>query len=68
MKDKTEIAIELHELWNSYPLYKFVNGAQWIRKRELEIAQSIDDKDRDTWIELCRTTWQQKQPIKRKPR
>ena len=67
MKDKTEIAIELHELWSNYPLYKFVNGAQWIRKRELEIAQSIDIKDRDDWIELCRTTWQQKQ-TKKKPR
>lgn len=69
IKTKTEIAIELHRLWDNYPLYKFINGAQWIRKRELEIAECLID--RIDWIELCRIVWfereQQKPPNKKKP-
>lgn len=59
IKTKLQVAEELHILWSNYPLYKFINGAQWIRQRELEIAESIVDAD--TWIEVCRVVWQQRQ-------
>jgi hypothetical protein len=59
IKTKLQVAEELHRLWDQYPLYKFINGAQWVRQRELEIAESVIDAE--TWIELCRTVWQQKQ-------
>jgi len=66
IKTKLEIAQLLHELWDQYPLYKFVNGAQWVRKRELEIAECL--VDRDDWIEVCRTVWQQREEEKKKKR
>jgi hypothetical protein len=70
MKTKLQVAEDLHNLWDNYPLYKFINGAQWVRKRELEIAESA--MDAETWIEVCRTVWQQRQEelskTKRKPR
>jgi hypothetical protein len=71
IKTKLQVAEELHKLWDQYPLYKFINGAQWIRQRELEIAESVVDAE--TWIELCRNVWQNRQlelenNKKRKPR
>jgi hypothetical protein len=71
IKSKLRIAEELHQLWDNYPLYKFMNGAQWVRKRELDIAECL--LDRDDWIEVCRTVWQQRQEqleskTKNKPR
>ena len=71
IKTKLEIAQELHRLWDQYPLFKFVNGAQWVRKRELEIAECLTEKDREDWIEVARTVWQQREEEKknkRKPR
>jgi hypothetical protein len=59
IKTKLQVAEELHRLWDQYPLYKFINGAKWIRQRELEIAESVVDAE--TWIELCRTVWQNRQ-------
>jgi hypothetical protein len=59
IKSKLQVAQELHNLWDNYPLYRFINGAQWIRKRELELAECLID--REDWIEVCRVTWLQKQ-------
>lgn len=59
IKSKIKIAEELHQLWDNYPLYKFINGAQWVRKRELEIAECLTEND--DWIEVCRIVWQQRQ-------
>lgn len=59
IKSKLQVAEELQTLWDNYPLYKFINGAQWIRKRELDIAECLID--REDWIEVCRTTWLLKQ-------
>lgn len=59
IKSKLQIAQELHTLWDNYPLYKFINGAQWVRKRELDICECLTD--REEWIEVCRVTWSQKQ-------
>ena len=59
IKTKLQIAEELHTLRDNYPLFKFINGSQWIRKRELEIAECL--VDRETWIEVCRTFWLQRQ-------
>jgi len=59
IKSKLQVADELHKLWDNYPLYKFINGAQWVRKRELDIAECLID--REDWIEVCRTVWLQKQ-------
>lgn len=59
MKTKLQVAEDLHKLWDQYPLFKFINGAQWVRQRELEIAESVIDAE--TWIEVCRTVWQQRQ-------
>lgn len=70
IKTKLEIAQELHSLWDNFPLYKFVNGAQWVRKRELDIAECLTEREREDWIEVCRTVWIQQQETKnkRKPR
>lgn len=64
IKSKLQIADELHNLWDNYPLYKFINGAQWIRKRELDISECL--LDREDWIEVCRVVWLEKQFAKSK--
>lgn len=61
IKSKLKIAQELHELWDNYPLYKFMNGAEWVRKRELEICQSLTQNEAIDWIQVCRTVWIQRQ-------
>ena len=61
VKTKLQIAEELHKLWDNAPLYKFISGAQYIRKRELDIAECLVESERDDWIELCRTVWYTKQ-------
>ena len=66
IKTKLQIAQELHTLWDNNPLFKFINGAQWIRMRELDIAACLTKEDRETWIEVCRTVWCQKQIEKEK--
>lgn len=55
IKTKLQVAEELYTLWSNYPLYKFINGAQWVRKRELDIAECLID--RDEWIDVCRVVW-----------
>jgi len=67
IKSREQMATELHNLWDNFPLYKFINGSQWIRKREIEICHCLTQEHRDDWIELCRITWQQKQTNKKKP-
>lgn len=59
IKSKLQIAEELQTLWDNYPLYKFIHGSQYVRKRELEIAECLID--REDWIEVCRITWLLKQ-------
>lgn len=66
IKSKLKIAEELHALWDQYPLYKFINGAQWVRQRELQIAECLIDNE--DWIEVCRTVWQQRQEENNKQR
>ena len=61
IKSKLQIAKELHFLWDNYPLYKFINGAQWVRKREIEIAECLMEQERVDWIEICRSVWVQQQ-------
>ena len=61
IKTKLQIAQELHTLWDNYPLFKFINGAQWVRMRELDIAACLMPDEREDWIEICRTVWCQKQ-------
>lgn len=56
IKTKFKIKDELYNLWENYPLYKFISGAQWIRKRELDIAECLIDRDK--FIEQCRMVWQ----------
>lgn len=55
IKSKLKIKDELFALWENYPLYKFISGSQYIRKRELEIAECLID--REEFIEQCRTVW-----------
>jgi len=57
IKSKLQMAEDLHKLWDNYPLYKFINGAQWVRKRELDICECLTELDRQDWIEVCRTVW-----------
>lgn len=63
IKSKLKIATELHELWDNYPLYKFMYGTKWIRDREFEICQSLTRNEATDWIEVCRTVWIQRQDI-----
>lgn len=70
IKSNEQMETELHQLWDNYPLYKFISGAQYIRKRELEICACIPNYKgkRDMFIELSRFDWLLKQPPKKKPR
>lgn len=61
IKSKLKIADELHELWDNYPLYKFMYGTEWIRKREFEICRSMTLDEATDWIEVCRVVWEQRQ-------
>ncbi len=47
---------ELYHLWENEPLYKFINGSEYIRERELEICQCIPNikHERDLFIEVTR--------------
>lgn len=70
IKSKLKIAEELHQLWDNYPLYKFINGAQWVRKREIDICESLTREEAEDWIEVCRVVWLEKQQetkVKKKP-
>jgi hypothetical protein len=55
IKSKLKVKEELFALWENYPLYKFISGAQWVRKRELDIAECLID--REQYIEQCRMVW-----------
>lgn len=70
VKSREQMATELHQLWNNYPLYKFISGAQYIRKRELEICACIPNYkgERDMFIELNRFDWLLEESKKKKPR
>ena len=56
IKSKLKVKEELFTLWENYPLFKFISGAQWVRKRELDIAECLID--REQFIEQCRMVWQ----------
>lgn len=66
IKSKLKMAEELHNLWDNYPLYKFINGAQWVRKRELQICECLTEQDQQDWIEVCRSVWLNKEIEKNK--
>ena len=70
VKSREQMATELIQLWNNYPLYKFISGAQYIRKRELEICACIPNYkgERDMFIELNRFDWLLEESKKKKPR
>jgi hypothetical protein len=74
IKGTKQMERELRNLWNNYPLYKFIHGAQYVRKREIEICECIPNhkNKRDLFIELVRFDWLIEQPIetkkKKKPR
>lgn len=71
VKSKEQMATELFQLWNNYPLYKFICGAQYVRKRELEICECVPNYkgERDLFIEINRLDWLMEQPVeKKKPR
>lgn len=70
IKSREQMATELTQLWNNYPLYKFISGAQYIRKRELEICACIPNYkgERDMFIELNRFDWLLEEGKKKKPR
>ena len=75
IKGTEQMERELRNLWNNYPLYKFICGAQYVRKRELEICECLSNHDgyRDLFIELNRFDWLLENPPeqkkkKRKPR
>ena len=70
VKSREQMATELHQLWNNYPLYKFISGAQYIRKRELDICACIPNYkgERDMFIELNRFDWLLEESKKKKPR
>ena len=57
IKDKLIVKEKLFELWNNYPLYKFICGAQYIRQKELKIAKDLTDCDE--FIEVCRVVYHQ---------
>ena len=59
IKSREQMITELFYLWDSYPLYKFICGAQYVRKRELDICACIPNYkgERDMFIELTRFDW-----------
>ncbi len=61
IKSRIAMLDELHQLWDNYPKYKFISGAQWVRKKELLITQTLVDQE--TFIEQCRTAWKSKKEV-----
>lgn len=59
IKSREQMVSELNTLWDNYPLYKFISGAQYVRKRELDICACIPNYkgERDMFIELTRFDW-----------
>ena len=68
IKSREQMAIELRNLWDNYPLYKFISGAQYVRKRELDICACIPNYkgERDMFIELNRCDWLMDEANKKK--
>lgn len=52
IKSKITIIQELNNLWDNLPLYRFLREESWIRKKELEIAECL--VDREQFIEKSR--------------
>ena len=61
IKSRIAMLDELHQLWYKYPKYKFICEAQWVRKKELLITQTLVDQE--TFIEQCRTAWNSKKEV-----
>ena len=60
---------ELNELWDNLPLYRFLREETWMRKKELEIAECLVDRER--FIEKARLVYQatrNEKEAKKKPR
>jgi hypothetical protein len=59
IKSHIQMETELRQLWDNYPLYKFICDAQYVRKRELDICECLPDINgqRQLFIELCRFDW-----------
>jgi hypothetical protein len=68
IKSSEQMVSDLYNLWGNYPLYKFIHGAQYIRKRELEICECLPDIDgkRHMFIELTRFDWLMLEDSKKK--
>ena len=68
IKSNEEMTNELHNLWDNFPLYKFIHGSQYVRKRELAICECLSDVDnkRKLFIELARFDWLMLEDSKKK--
>ena len=51
---------KLHNLWKTFPSYRYINNAQYVRKRELEITKEND------YIEQCRNEFKLNK-VKKRP-
>ena len=68
IKSEQQMVDELRNLWSNYPLYKFIHGSQYVRKRELAICECLSDVDnkRKLFIELARFDWLMLEDSKKK--
>lgn len=59
IKSEQQMVDELRNLWDNFPLYKFIHGSQYVRKRELDICECLTDVEnkRGLFIELARFDW-----------
>lgn len=68
IKSHEDMTNELYHLWDNFPLYKFIHGSQYVRKRELTICECLSDTDnkRKLFIELARCDWLMLEDSKKK--
>lgn len=69
IKSKLRIIDELHQLWDNFPLYRFLREEEWMRQKELEIAECLID--RHEFIEKARLVYKatrNEKEAKKKPR
>lgn len=59
VKSHAQMVIELRQLWENYDIYKFLEGEDFIRKKELSICECIPNHkgERDMFIDLNRFDW-----------
>jgi len=64
IKSREKMANELFYLWDNFLLYKFLEGIDYIVKKELEICECLIEKERLDFISTSRVIYDINREIK----